>query len=90
MVIFYVFEAVLLAVVTWLILTQIILPATAGKKLFPLFRKEQKLKTALVEQEQEFVEQRLEKAIAENEQLLHPVSSIADETSIEVNEQEKV
>ena len=90
MAIFYVFEVILLTAVTWFIVTQIIMPAVDGKKLFPLFRKEQKLKNVLIEQEQESVEQRLEKAIEENEQLLHPVSSIADETPIEVSEQEKV
>ena len=89
MVIFYVIELVLLFTVAWFILTQVLSPAVRGKKLFPLFRKEQKLKTALVSQEQEFVEQRLEQAIEQNEQLLHPVSSISDETSIVVPEKEK-
>ena len=90
MVIFYVIELILLFTAAWFILTQVMWPAVRGKKLFPLFRKEQKLKTVLVEQEQEFVEQRLEKAIEENDQLLHPVSSIADETSIEVTKKENV
>ena len=89
MVIFYVLELVLLAATAWFILTQVLWPAFRGKKLFPLFRKEQKLKDVLVEQEQEFVEQRLKKAIEDNEQLLHPVSS-NDEASIVVSEKEKV
>ncbi len=84
MVIFYVIELILLFTAAWFILTQVMWPAKCGKKLFPLFRKEQKLKTVLIEQEQEFVEQRLEKAIEENEQSLHPVSSSTDETSTEV------
>lgn len=90
MVIFYVIELALLFAAAWLIVTQIVWPAMRGKQLFPLFRKEQKLKSVLVEQEQEFVEQRLEKAVEENEQKLHPVSSIADETSIEVSQKESV
>lgn len=89
MVIFFIIELALLFTVAWFILTQVLSPAVRGKKLFPLFRKEQKLKTTLVSQEQEFVEQRLEQAIEQNEQLLHPVSSISDETSIVVPEKEK-
>lgn len=89
MVIFYIVELALLFTAAWFILTQVLLPAMRGKNLFPLFRKEQKLKTVLVSQEQEFVEQQLEQAIEQNEQLLHPVSSIADETSTVVSEKEK-
>lgn len=90
MAIFALIEFILLCVIAWVVVTQVLWPAVRGKRLFPMFRTEQKLKSVLVDQEQEFAEQRIAKAIEQNEQSLHPVSSVADETSIEVNEKEKV
>lgn len=75
MVIFYLIEAVLLFGLLWLIATQMLIPATKGLPLFPLFSNERELKSKLVEQRQEFVEKELEQAVAENEQKLNSSES---------------
>lgn len=80
--IFYVIEILLLIATTWFVVTQVIVPAVRGKKLFPLFTKEQELKSVMISQEQQFAEQRLSEQIEANEQMLQSKSSKNDTTKI--------
>lgn len=72
--IFRLIELAMVVGAFYLITTQLLIPGVKGTMLFPLFKKQQQLTNKLIEQNQEFVEQHLARAIEENEKVLHPVS----------------
>lgn len=57
-------EFAMLAVVVWLLYSQIIMPVVRGTKLFPMFTREPKLKEDLASARQEREEAMLESRIA--------------------------
>lgn len=71
---FRLIELASVGVAFYLIVTQLLIPGVNGTMLFPLFKKQQVLTNKLIEQNQEFVDQRLAKAIEENEKLLNSES----------------
>lgn len=58
-----IFEISLVVVIMWLLITQVSIPIYRGTKLFPLFKKEEKLRAQLSEIKQETVERDLERKI---------------------------
>lgn len=85
---FALIEIVLVVSILWFIFTQVALPGVRGTALFPMFRRESKLKETLIEQHQSAREQALEREIASNQEVLTP--SIKNEGSEEVNQKENV
>lgn len=75
MIIFALIELALIFTALWIIITQVIIPAFRGTPVFPMFRRESKLKAVVIEQRQDLVERQIERAIALNEQELNPASS---------------
>jgi hypothetical protein len=47
----------------WLLITQVSIPVYRGTKLFPIFKREEKLKTILSEIKQQNIEKELERKI---------------------------
>lgn len=76
----FVAEWILILSVVLAIATQVLVPAYNNRQLFPLFRRESKLKTKLVELEQEGFEQQLSHAVAEKEATIHPVVEVKQDT----------
>lgn len=77
-------EWVLIIAVIMTIATQVLIPAYHNRPLFPLFRRESKLKSKLVSLEQEEHELQLEKVVEAKEATLHPVVEVP---AVEVNQE---
>lgn len=65
MVIFFIFEVVVILLLLMLAITQIAIPVIKGRKMFPIFRRQGSLETALVAKKQKEVETELEKKLNE-------------------------
>jgi len=60
-----IFEFSIIILAMWLLITQVSIPVFRGTKLFPLFRREEKLRSELEEARQKTLEKKLEKKIRE-------------------------
>lgn len=72
MIIVALIELLLIFLTAWFIVKQLLIPAIRGTVVFPMFRKEHDLRTIVLEQRQQAVEQSLERAIAEQNEVLTP------------------
>ena len=63
MILLSIFEISFVVIIMWLLITQVSIPVFKGTKLFPLLRKEEKLRDQLTGVKQESVEKDLERKI---------------------------
>jgi hypothetical protein len=54
------FEVIVATIIIWTLITQVLIPVYRGTKLFPFFRKEEKLRNEIEEVNQQNVEKGLE------------------------------
>lgn len=54
------FDILIGTVIIWTLITQVLIPVFRGTKLFPLFRREEKLRNEIEEANQQLVEKSLE------------------------------
>jgi hypothetical protein len=57
-------EAVIIMLLIYIVISQLLVPAYRGTKMFPFFRKERKLKEQIVEANQDLYEDELEVQVA--------------------------
>jgi hypothetical protein len=82
MILIIAFEVLIVVTLGWTLITQVSIPIIRGTKLFPMFRKEEKLKDELAELKQETIEKNIEKRIKnkKRETSSNPkMSAIADD-----------
>lgn len=82
MILLIVFEMLMVSVLVWTLITQISIPIFRGTRLFPMFRKEEKLKNELANINQEILEKNIEQKIKKKkrETTTNPkMSSIIDD-----------
>ena len=60
----FIFKAVVVIFIMWLLITQILIPGLKDTKIFPLFRREKQLTKDLEEVNQQIKEKVIEKKIA--------------------------
>ncbi len=63
MILIIAFEVLIVVTLGWILITQLSIPIIRGTKLFPMFRKEEKLKDELAELKQETIEKNIERRI---------------------------